>query len=143
MTLLRTFICFIAFIPATWASAQEPSVPGGRHPSPRIHGAGIDAADSAAFGQFMRGMQPGHPVGPEEGQVSRYRLEWIVSEHGGLTAVTRGDGSVPALRDKNTLIGPMEFALPFRTAEGKRGRIVVSDTPCGLICRTTWYYVEE
>jgi hypothetical protein len=143
MTMIRIFICSLAFIPGTWASAQEPSVPGGRHPSPWIHGAGIDAADSAAFGQFMRGMQPGDPGGPEEGQASRYRLEWIVSEHGGLTVVARGDSSAPALLDTNTLIGPMEFALSFRTAEGKRGRMVVSDIPCGLICRTTWYYVEE
>ena len=136
-------ICLLAFFLVTWASAQEASVPVGQHTSPRIHGEVVDAADSAAFGQFMQGMQPGDLGEPEKGQVSRYRLAWIVSEHGGLTAVTRGDGSAPALCDKNTPIGPMEFVLPFGTAEGKRGLSVISDIRCGLICRTTWYYVEE
>ncbi len=108
-----------------------------------MHSAIVDPADSAAFGQFIRGMRPMDLGDPEQGQASGYRLAWVVSEHGGPTAVTRSDGSAPALRDKHTLIGPIEFALPFRTAAGKRGLSIVSDIPCGLICRTTWYFVEE
>jgi hypothetical protein len=28
-------------------------------------------------------------------------------------------------------------------ADGRRGFMVVHETPCGLICRDTVYYVEE
>jgi hypothetical protein len=85
-------------------------------------------------------MGQGRPVeSPESG----YLLVWVTSKHGGLFAVTRGDGSAPALSRKNILGGAKEFALPFRTANCKRGLWIVSDIPCGLICRTMWYNAEE
>lgn len=143
MTTLRTFICTLVLFPAFCASAQEPSVPDGRLAAPRIHGASVDAADSAAFGRFIRGMRPGGLGDTAQRHVSGYRLAWIVSEHGGFASVSRGDGTAPAQHDRNTLLIGQELSFPFRTAEGKRGLGVVSDIPCGLICRTTWYYVEE
>jgi hypothetical protein len=143
MATLRTFICLLAFFLATSAGAQEPSFPGGELAVSRKHGAIVDASDSAAFGQFIRGMRPGDLGDTAQGNVSGYRLVWVVSEHGGMAAVTRGDGSAPAQHDRNTLLISQEFVFPFRTAEDKHGLCVVSDIPCGLICRTTWYYVEE
>jgi hypothetical protein len=133
----------VYFGPPQFESAQEPSFPGGQLAVPRMHGANVDTADSAAFGQFIRAMRPGDLGDPAQSSVSEYRLAWIVSEHGGLAAVTRGDGTAPAQHDRNMLLIGQEFVFPFRTADGKHGLSVVSDIPCGLICRTTWYYVEE
>jgi hypothetical protein len=36
-----------------------------------------------------------------------------------------------------------ETSIPFRTADGRRVLVLTHEVPCGLICRTTWYYVEE
>lgn len=39
-------------------------------------------------------------------------------------------------------IGPHDDGH-FRTASGKHGFMVAWETPCGMICRTTSYHVEE
>ncbi|MFN6116691.1 MAG: hypothetical protein ACK46G_00735 [Flavobacteriales bacterium] len=141
--MFRTIPGLLAFALATNASAQEPTHPSGQFAVPHIHDAHVDAADSAAFGQFVRSMRPIDPDEATKNNVSGYRLAWILSEHGGIAVLTRGDSSAPAQHERNVLQGGQEFVLPFRTAGGKHGLCIVSDIPCGLICRTTWYFVEE
>lgn len=141
--IIHTSICALLLLSISAAYGQAGSVP--TRPAQAFHGPTVftSPADSADYVKFMSGMQRADLGTPVEGPVSGYRLVWTTSEHGGLFAATRGDGSAPALREKDHLSGAREFALPFRTAEGKRGLSVVSDMPCGLICRTVWYYVEE
>lgn len=141
--LIHTTTCALFFLSISAAYGQAGSVPA--RPAHAFHGPTVfaSAAGSTDYLQFMSGMQRTDLGTPVEGPVSGYRLVWITSEHGGMVAATRGDGSAPAQRETDLLSGAREFALPFRTAEGKRGLSVVSDIPCGLICRTTWYYVEE
>lgn len=122
MTTLRIFICSLSVFPATWASAQEPSVPDHQHASPRIHGAIVDAADSAAFGQFMRGLRSMDLGDPAQPKVSGYLLAWIVSEHGGIAVVTRGDGSAPVQRERLADPAWHELVLPISNC-GWQGRV--------------------
>lgn len=141
--IIHTTTCALLLLSISAACGQAASVPA--RPEQAFHGPTLfaSAADSADYVQFMSGMQRAELGTPVEGPVSGYRLVWITSEHGGMFAASRGDGSAPALREKDLLSDAREFALPFRTAEGKRGLSVVSDKPCALICRTVWYYVEK
>lgn len=141
--IIHTTTCALLLLSISAACGQAGSVPA--RPERAFHGPTLFAiaADSADYVQFMSGMQRADLGTVVEGPVSGYRLVWITSEHGGMIGVTRGDGSAPASRDRNMQLIDREFVLPFRTAEGKRGLSVVSDIPCGLICRTVWYYVEE
>ncbi|MEZ4755717.1 MAG: hypothetical protein R2817_02695 [Flavobacteriales bacterium] len=141
--IIHTTSCAMLLLSITAAYCQAGAVP--TRPAEAFHGPVVfaSAADSADYVQFMSGMQRADLGTPVEDPVSGYRLVWITSERGGLTAVTRGDGSAPALRETSSRVGPLEFALPFRTGDGKHGLTIVSDIPCGLICRTTWYYVQE
>jgi hypothetical protein len=70
-----------------------------------------------------------------------YREVWRVGEHGGIAAVSRGDSSLLHI-DEPSLLG-LFMHLPFRMSDGRRGVMVVHETPCGLICRDTIYYMEE
>jgi len=141
--IIHTTNCALLLLSIGAACGQAGSVP--TRPEEAFHGPAFFAsvADSSDYVQFMSGMQRADLGTMVEGPVSGYRLVWITSEHGGIFGATRGDGSAPASRERTMQLINREFVLPFRTAEGKRGLSVVSDIPCGLICRTVWYYVEE
>jgi hypothetical protein len=143
MAMYRILLCASMLLLVDVAHAQVSPFPNDRSMETVPYGMPVDTSDSAGFAAFLNGLQWADLGEPVVGPVSGYRLAWTLSQHGGMSAVTRGDGSAPASGDRTMLLIDREFVLPFRTAEGKRGLSVVSDTPCGLICRTTWYYVEE
>lgn len=97
--------------------------------------------DIADYSHFRQGLTWVGPVSSTDTTTTHYRQVWVEGMHGGLTMISRGDGSLTLYRaDKG-----MDWfeVIPFRTAEGHRGLMVVHEVPCGLICRTTKYYVEE
>lgn len=141
--IIHTASCALLLLSVGVVYSQERSVPVGLARPTHRPVAFANPADSMDYVHFMNGLQHMDLGTSVEGSVSGYRLVWITSEHGGMIVASCGNGSAPALREKDLLSGAQEFALPFRTSEGKRGLSVVSDIPCGLICRTVWYYVEE
>ena len=100
-----------------------------------------NATDSAAFWHFRNGLRTFDPTTTKDTTMVQYRMVWQVDQHGGLWSVSRRDGTVwqaPEYESLNFFVGQ-----PYLTAEGRRGVLVVHDTPCGLICRNAWCYVEE
>lgn len=100
-----------------------------------------NATDSADFLQFRKGLRTVQPTNTKDTTLVRYRMLWREDQHGGMWSVSRGDGTVWQARDQ----GPLDLFMggPFVTADGRRGVLVVHDIPCGLICRNSWYYVED
>ncbi len=101
------------------------------------------AKNSADFVQFRKGLEPLGLTRDKETVDIKYRLVWSENQHGGRWFVTRGDGRVK--RTIETEAFPLSNSLPlgYRTADGRRVLILVHEEPCGLICRSVWYYVEE
>jgi hypothetical protein len=99
------------------------------------------AADSVDFTAFRSALRPTDPSQDGDTATVSYRLVWLMKEHGGIAAISRGDSSELRLAGR-TLLGFFE-SIPFRLSDGRRGVTVVHDTPCGLICRDTMYYVED
>lgn len=99
------------------------------------------AADSVDFTAFRSALQLTDPSQDGDTTTVTYRLVWRIAEHGGIAAISRGDRSEPRLA-RRELLGFFENN-PFRLPDGRRGFMVVHETPCGLICRDTMYYVEE
>ncbi len=66
---------------------------------------------------------------------------WREDQHGGLWSVSRGDSSLWEARAYESL--DLFLGVHFETADGRRGVLVVHETPCGLICRNARYYVED
>lgn len=100
-------------------------------------------SDSAEFMQFHAGLRWDGTVTALDTSSTTYKLVWREDQHGGLWVVSRGDGSRLLRKAGITRIGPMHGEGHFRTAGGKRGIMIEWETPCGLICRTASYYVEE
>lgn len=100
-----------------------------------------NATDSADFSQFRNGLRTVQPTGTKDTTVVRYRMLWREDQHGGRWTVSRGDSSVWQARAYESLDPFM--GVDFETADGRRGVLVVHETPCGLICRNAWYYVED
>jgi hypothetical protein len=134
MNHLLTFLLLLPLV----AHAQDPTTvqPDG---SPFGHTLWASAADSTDFIAFHRAMIMGEET--LETTSGDYRAVWRIGEHGGLAMVNRGDGSI--WRIEGTSVFGVFMQLPFRMADGRRGFKVVHETPCGLICRDTVYYVEE
>lgn len=125
------------------ANAQDhPTFPDPQH---RYFGVPYfeNPADSEEFMQFHAGLQWKETVNALDTAISAYKLGWRENQHGGLGLVSRGDGSTLVSTAGVMRIGPMHDEGLFRTASGKRGIMIVWETPCGLICRTAGYYVEE
>jgi hypothetical protein len=99
-----------------------------------------NAKDSAEFTQFRKGVRTIGRTLPI-GTTTHYRMVWQENQHGGLWSVGRGDGSLPKYAPNEEF--ELFIRLPFLTPEGRRGLMIVHEIPCGLICRTAWYYVEE
>jgi hypothetical protein len=98
-----------------------------------------DSADSAEFAEFRKAISMVDET--LETTTGVYRAVWHISEHGGMVAVSRGDSSLWRI-EASSVIGVF-MQIPFRMADGRRGFMVVHETPCGLICRDTVYYLEE
>jgi len=97
------------------------------------------AADSADFAEFRTAIAMVDET--LETTTGVYRAVWHINEHGGMVAVSRGDSSLWRI-DGSSVIGVF-MSLPFRMADGRHGFMVVHETPCGLICRDTMYYLED
>lgn len=97
--------------------------------------------DSADFTQFWKDLRFAKGTWPSDTVANTYRLRWIVDEHGGSSSISRGDSGI-LHHEPGT---PWDFFLsqPFQLADGRRGLQLAHEIPCGLICRTTWYYVED
>ncbi len=100
-----------------------------------------NAKDSVEFTQFRTGMRSVDPTGTTNTTIARYRMLWQEDQHGGSWSVGRGDSTL--LQPSTTAALALRFGLPFRTADGKSGVVVVHETPCGLVCRSAYYYVED
>jgi len=98
-----------------------------------------NTADSADFTAFHRAMIKVEET--LETPTGDYRAVWRLGEHGGVAVVSRGDSSLCRING-SSVVGVF-MHLPFRMADGRRGFMVVHETPCGLICRDTVYYVED
>ncbi len=100
-----------------------------------------NAQDSADFARFWKQQRFVHGSMLTDTVDTSYRLQWIVSEHGGISSITRGDSSILQYEpDSSWGLFPN---LHFRLADGRRGVQVVHEIPCGLICRSTLYYIED
>jgi hypothetical protein len=99
------------------------------------------AADSVDFPAFVKAIQRTDPMPDLDTATVTYRLVWRKNERGGVAVVSRGDGSLIQI-EGSSIIGYF-MHLPFRMVDGRRGFMVVHETPCGLICRDTVYYVED
>ena len=97
--------------------------------------------DSADFLRFRNGLRMVQPTSTKDTAMVRHRMVWREDQHGGQWSVSRGDSSVWQPHAYEAL--DLFMGGPFVTADGRRGMLVVHDTPCGLICRNAWYYVEE
>ncbi|HRH69207.1 MAG TPA: hypothetical protein PLB89_06865 [Flavobacteriales bacterium] len=131
----------IALFLACHTSAQNTVPPSTLH-VPYISPDGFAiASDSADYRHFRQGLRWEQPIVDTDTTTAHYRQVWVEDLHGGFAMITRGDGSVMAHR-ADRIIGWSEV-IPFRLADGRRGLAVAHETPCGLICRTTQFYLEE
>lgn len=103
-----------------------------------------DPSDSTDFLQFIRSLRA--VDGPTQAGAApkRYRQVWLVSEHGGFTLVSRGDGQVITLEPERPIVESFDtLFLYMRTLDGRACVARLWERPCAMICRTTTYYVEE
>lgn len=105
-----------------------------------VHFASVQ--DSADFVQFRKGLRWEEAAPTSDTTTIRYRMEWAENLHGGMAMITRGEGSL-RLTVENRPLDWFGSRHHYRTADGRRGVLVVHDIPCGLVCRDSWYYVEE
>ncbi len=126
-------------------TAQAQGKPNFPDPQQAYFGVPIfeNPADSAEFMEFHSGLQWDSVVTALDTSRTTYKLVWRDNQHGGFWMVSRGDGSTLVRSTGTMCIGPMHYEGHFRTASGKRGIMIAWETPCGLICRTASYYVEE
>ncbi|MBL7937911.1 MAG: hypothetical protein JNL43_01010 [Flavobacteriales bacterium] len=137
----RPTLNLIALLLACHTSAQNNVPPSTLHvPYFSPYGFAI-ASDSADYRHFRQGLRWEQPIADTDTMTTHYRKVWIEDLHGGFAMITRGDGSVMTPKAYR-IIGRTEF-IPFRLADGRRGFAVAHETPCGLICRTTQFYLEE
>ena len=131
---------FLLLLPLV-ARAQDPTtVQPDAPPFGYPHWASVsDSADSAEFAEFRKAISMVDKT--LETTTGVYRAVWHINEHGGMVAVSRGDSSLWRI-EASSVIGVF-MQIPFRMADGRRGFMVVHETPCGLICRDTVYYVED
>lgn len=99
--------------------------------------------DSADFALFRKSLvQPGSNLEPDTTMVS-YHLVWREIQRGGLWTVSRGDGSLRKASPTEAIFASDQISIAFRTADGRSGLFLMFEEPCGLICRSALYYVEE
>lgn len=134
---MQHFLTFLLLLPLA-AHAQDPTTDqSDAFPFGQPYWA--STGDSADFAAFRKGVSFVEET--LETPSGDFRAVWRIGEHGGMVAVSRGDGSLHHI-EGSSLTG-LSMYLPFRLSDGRRGFMVVHETPCGLICRDTMYYVED
>ncbi len=137
----KTLITLIVLLLAFHTSAQNTIPPSTLH-APYISPDGFASTlDSVDYSHFRQGLRWEQPVPGTDTTTTHYRQVWIENLHGGFAMIARGDGSLMPYR-ADQVIEWFEV-IPFRMADGRRGLAVAHETPCGLICRDTRYYLEE
>lgn len=138
--MMRLFPPCLLLLLALAGHAQDPFAPildGHDHFGPRLYASPKDSVDHA---HFRAGLMLVDTTGTEPSLLPAYRSLWRESQHGSLWTLSRGDGRAMAVQ----VLQPLwEHVLHFRTSDGKRGIMILRDTPCGMICRSVDYYVEE
>ena len=131
----------LLFLLPFFAQAQDPVAPP--QTDHWFHGPAYfeNAQDSAAFMQFRYGLAADATLPTDT--TTQYRMLWRENQHGGMTLLSRGDSSLIKAPVHRGFSVYSETSIPFRTADGRRVLVLTHEVPCGLICRTTWYYVEE
>lgn len=137
MNLLLPFLLLLPLV----ARAQDPTTvqPDGSPFGYPHWASAADSTDSADFAEFRKAMSMVDET--LETTTGVYRAVWHINEHGGMVAVSRGDSSLWRI-EASSVIGVF-MQIPYRMADGRRGFMRVHETPCGLICRDTVYYVED
>ena len=99
--------------------------------------------DSADFVQFRSGLRPIDPAWTTDTTTFEYGMVWQENQHGGMTMVRRGDGSMRKASERSAISLYELTSVPYCTADGRRVMVFIHEVPCALICRTAYYYVEE
>ena len=99
------------------------------------------AQDSADYATFLKDLRFTQGTSTADTVARTFRLRWIVSEHGGMSIISRGDSSIMQF-EPNPFWGTT-LGQPFQLADGRRGVQMVHETPCGLICRDTRFYIAD
>jgi hypothetical protein len=103
-----------------------------------------DPSDSTDFLRFIHSLRAEAGPTHADGAPKRYRQVWLVSEHGGCAAVSRGDGEVITLEAELPAETPFNIAhFYLLTQDGQTCIARFWDQPCALLCQTTTYYLEE
>lgn len=144
-TTLHATLLFLLSHLSTTVNGQDNSVPV---PFPKDRALSsfhyADPSDSTDFIQFNRSLRVADGPSQAGAASKRYRQVWLVSEHGGFSVVSRGDGQVITLEPERPTIGIFDTMLLYRrTSDGRACLVRLWERPCAMICRTTTYYVEE
>ena len=130
----------LAFVPCLGQAQGTPaSIAAEHHFLGRLYYQ--NAQDSADFTRFRQDLRFVDGSAPTDTVDTTYRLQWIVSEHGGMSIINRGDSSI--LQHEPASSWGLFPSLSFQLADGRRGVQVFHEIPCGLICRSTLYYIED
>ena len=137
---MRRTTLFFALITARALHAQEPlpdAMSGHLYFGPAHY---ENAQDSADFTRFRQGLTS---VAPNTTATDTYRMVWREDQRSGRWTVSRGDGSLLKGAPNTGLVKPLGSHIPFRTADGRHGWMLVHETPCAMLCQSAVYYVEE
>ncbi|MBK9763277.1 MAG: hypothetical protein IPO87_07910 [Flavobacteriales bacterium] len=131
----------LLFFLSVFAQAQEPTAPPLKDHT--FHGPAYfeNAKDSTDFMQFRNGLAADASLPTDT--TTQYHMLWRENQHGGMSLLSRGDSSLIKAPVHGAFSVYSETSIPFRTADGRRVLVLTHEVPCGLICRSTWYYVEE
>lgn len=99
--------------------------------------------DSAEFFHFRNGLKMTAPSSATDTTTIHYRMVWREVLRGGFGTVTRGDGQALEHRARAAILLYDQTTYLFTTADGRRGVVMIFEEPCGLVCRSVLYYVEE
>ncbi len=99
--------------------------------------------DSADFQRFIASLSFATTAEVPGAMPRCYTEVWRIAEHGGLSIVTRGDGSALTLPAGPFDSDTWSASLAFVTPEGRHGLLRMSEYPCAMICRTAVYYLER
>ncbi len=97
----------------------------------------VEPSDSADFQQFIRSLLA--VDGPPQAGATpkRYRQVWLVSEHGGFSVVSRGDGEAITMESERPMVDIFTLSLSLLTSDGRACIAQLWERPCAMICRTT------
>lgn len=99
--------------------------------------------DRAEFVAFRSGLKMADPQATTNTTTIRYHQAWSEELRGGLVTVKRGNGNTLEYRAMAAISLLDKMFYPFTSSDGRRGVVMIVEEPCGLVCRSMWYYVEE